>query len=258
MQWQERAKSLKFGQRRKVKHCGTDPSAYISNGPKGISLHCFRCHVSEFEPHGRLSASDILAMRQRDEAEAELPYPDTVPLDAADVPSEAHVWVLRAGLSPERASDRYGFGWSDRTSRVIVPVLHNGVPTGAWTGRAIDGRKPKYLMPKGSDGASWYGLQRDRAPCVVVEDILSAIRIVESGYNALAVLGTTVGPTQAALIADYSVIGWFDGDKAGRNGYVKLRKALGPYGIEPARIETPKDPKLYSLKQISQFIEDAT
>lgn len=259
MEWQDKARSLTFGQKRKVPHCGPDPSAYISNRPVGLSLHCFRCGANEFVPHGRLSASDILAMRQRDEEEAGADYPDVTSLDASDVPTPAHLWVLRAGITPERASEQYGFGWSDRSSRVIVPILHDGQPTGLWTGRAIDGRKPKYLMPRGSMGACWYRLQRGRtAPVVVVEDVLSAIRVHEAGYNSLAVLGTTVGPTQATLIADFPVIGWFDGDKAGRNGFVKLRKALAPYGVDPKRIQTERDPKQYSRREIIKYIEDTT
>ena len=74
----------------------------------------------------------------------------------------------------------------------------------------------------------------------------------------MAVLGTTVGPTQAALIADFPVIGWFDGDKAGRNGFVKLRKALAPYGADPKRIQTERDPKKYSRREIIKYTEDTT
>jgi len=261
-EWQEKAKLLQFGQKRKIPHCTPDASAYISNSPRGVSIHCFRCGENDFKSHGRLSASYFLAMRQADEEEAAQAYPDVEPLYGEGVPVQAHLWVLRAGLTPERATDEYGFGWSDRSKRVVVPILHNGTPTGMWTARATDERKPKYLMPKGTAGASWYdthGLRRDRDACVVVvEDVLSAIRVAEAGHGALAVLGTSVGPTQANLIADYPVVGWFDGDKAGRDGFVKLRKALGPYGVTPARVQSEQDPKLYSLQQINQYIEDAT
>jgi len=250
---------MTLGQKRKIPHCNTDASAYISNNINGVSLFCFRCHTNEFEPHGRLSASDILAMRAVDEEEVERPYPDVVELYSDDVPSAAQVWVLRAGITPERATDEYGIAWSPRSSRVVVPILHNGEPTGQWTGRAVDGRKPKYLMPRGSVGAYWYGLQRDRTACVVVEDVLSAIRVYESGYSSMAVLGTTLslGAAQRLATAD-TVIGWFDGDKAGRDGYVKLRKALGPFGIEPKRVQTERDPKTYSRRAITQYIKDAT
>lgn len=257
MSWKEQARALGFRQRRKVKHCGTDASAYISNSPRGIRLYCFRCQESEFLPHPPLSAADVLAMRRRDQEEARAVYPEVIRLDDPDTPPAAQVWVLKAGLTPERASSAYSFGWSKNTARVIVPVLQNGRPTGLWTGRAVDGRKPKYLMPRGCTGASWYNLRQLHGVCVVVEDILSAIKVVESGFNAMAVLGTTVGPTQAALLADYPVIGWFDADRAGRKGYIKLRRALGLFGVEPGRIETSKDPKAYSREAIKQYIKDA-
>jgi len=92
-----------------------------------------------------------------------------------------------------------------------------------------------------------------------VEDVLSAIRVYESGYSSMAVLGTTIslGASQRLATAD-TVIGWFDGDKAGRDGYVKLRKVLGPFGIEPKRVQTERDPKTYSRRAITQYIKDAT
>ncbi|WFG40867.1 hypothetical protein ParaKuw1_00034 [Paracoccus phage ParKuw1] len=74
----------------------------------------------------------------------------------------------------------------------------------------------------------------------------------------MAVLGTTVGPTQATILSDREVIGWFDGDAAGRKGYVKLRKALGPYGVAPLRIQTERDPKTYGREAIIQHVKDAT
>ena len=254
--WKDHAKRLAFDQRRKVIHCSTEPSAYISNSTAGLSLYCFRCGEREFVPHGKLSAHDILEMRNRDEEEARQPYPSCTELYASNVPTSAHLWVLQAGITPERATDEYGFGWSEKTKRVVLPVLHNGTPTGAWTARAVDGRRPKYLLPRGAVGSSWYALEPDRGPCIVVEDILSAIRIQEAGFNSLAVLGTAVGGAQAALLSEYPVYGWFDGDAAGRAGYVKLRKALGPYGVDPKKIETPLDPKAYSLARIKQYIKE--
>lgn len=257
MEWKEQARKLTLGQKRKIPHCSTDASAYISNNAKGVSLHCFRCGENLFEPHGRLSASELLAMRAADAEEARRQYPDVVELYDASVPSAAHIWVLRAGITPERATDEYGIAWSPRSSRVIVPILHNGEPTGQWTGRSVDGRKPKYLMPRGSVGAYWYGLRGDRGPCVVVEDVLSAIRVYEAGYSSMAMLGTNISLGAATTLARNKVIGWFDGDKAGRDGYVKLRKALGPFGVVPARVQTERDPKTYSRKEIIQCIRDA-
>lgn len=74
----------------------------------------------------------------------------------------------------------------------------------------------------------------------------------------MAVLGTTISLGVATMLASGPVVGWFDGDKAGRAGYVKLRKALGPFGIEPLRVQTDRDPKTYSKAEIKQYIKDAT
>lgn len=258
-QWKDHARTLSFGQRRKVKCCGSTPSAYLSNSQKGLGFHCFRCGRNDFEAHGRLSSADFIRMRQADEEEAARAFPEVVPLYGEGVPVSAHLWVLKAGITPERATDEYGFGWSEHSSRVVVPILHDGTPTGVWTARDTtpSRARPKYVMPKGSIGSSWYRLFPDRV-AVVVEDVLSAIRVAEAGYGSLAVLGTSVGPTQAMLLADHPVVGWFDGDKAGRDGFVKLRKALGPYGIEPKRVQSERDPKDYNRDEIIKYIEDAT
>ena len=126
--WKDHAKRLAFDQRRKVIHCSTEPSAYISNSTAGLSLYCFRCGEREFVPHGKLSAHDILEMRNRDEEEARQPYPTCTELYADGVPSSAHLWVLQAGLTPERATDEYGFGW-ENIGRALS-ALHDVVEAG--------------------------------------------------------------------------------------------------------------------------------
>lgn len=257
--WIKLAKTLRFGQRRKVKHCGTDVSAYCSNGPKGVSLHCFRCGADEFEPHGRLSAADILRYRQQDEAARSSAYPATVSL--ADAPSAAQLWTLKAFIPPERATSKYGFGYDGKTDRVVVPILHDGEPTGVWTARALDGRTPKYLMPFGSAGSMWYDTRRS-GTIVICEDILSAARCAEAGYGAAAILGTAVGvhhlQTLEAAVKDREfllhVLGWFDADKAGRDAWVKLRAACGVLGLSPIRVQSDKDPKLHTRKQIQEKV----
>lgn len=248
-EWAEKAKLLRFNEKRKVPHCTGDASAYISNGPRGVSLHCFRCGANAFEPHGRLSAADILRARQRDDAAREQPYPTVVPLREA--PAQACSWVLKAFITPERATDTYGFGYDEKTERVVLPVLHDFEPTGLWAARATDGRSPKYLMGKGSAGSMWYAFRQGR-PVVVVEDVLSAIRVYEAGYSSVSILGTSVPTGLGTLLGGRDVLAWLDADKAGRNGYVKLRKALSLYGVDPKRVRSDKDPKLHTRLQIQE------
>lgn len=72
----------------------------------------------------------------------------------------------------------------------------------------------------------------------------------------MAVLGTNVSKSHVGKFRDRDVIGWFDNDAGGRKGWVSLRKACGPLGIEPVRIHSDRDPKTYSKAEIREFIED--
>ena len=260
-EWANRARLLRFGERRKVAHCTKDPSAYISNSPKGVYLHCFRCGGTDFEPHGRLSAADILRYREADDSAANLTTaPVTVPLQ--DAPPQAQIWPLKAFITPERATEQYGFGWDERTQRVVVPVLQNGVDTGVWTARSVDGRTPKYLMPKGSAGSVWFHSVPGK-PLVLCEDVLSAIRIYEAGYGAAAILGTSAGVPQLQRLAPMvesegvrrPLLALFDNDAAGRKAWVQLRKSCGVLGLTPERVQSDKDPKAYSRKQIQEILK---
>lgn len=185
--------------------------------------------------------------------------PATVGVQQA--PDLAKLWVLRAFITPERATSKYGFGWDEKTQRVVVPVLHNGDGTGLWTARAVDGRSPKYLMPKGSVGAAWYDT-RPGGSIVICEDVLSAARCTEAGYSAAAILGTTVGVQQLQRITSavkepqlpIRILGWFDADAAGRKAWVQLRKSCGVLGLNPIRVQSDKDPKLHTRKQIQEIV----
>ena len=225
-----------------------------------MHLHCFRCGDTDYEPHGRLSAADILRYREADDSAANLTTaPATVPLQ--DAPPQAQIWPLKAFIPPERATEKYGFGWDERTQRVVVPVLHNGVHTGVWTARSVDGRTPKYLMPRGSVGSTWYDT-RHGSEVVVCEDVLSAARCAEAGYSSAAVLGTSVGVQQLQRITaavkepqfPIRILGWFDADAAGRKAWVQLRKSCGVLGLNPIRVQSDKDPKLHTRKQIQEIL----
>jgi len=254
MQWQEKAKQLPFGAKRKIPHCSTDASAYISNSPKGVRLYCFRCGCKDFEAHGRLSASDLHRMQKKD-AELIEQKPVTQPL--TEGPREAHAWVLKAGITPELAQSKYGFTWHASTHRVVIPIMQNEKFLHAWISRSIDGRKPKYLASRSSAGCSWYQLRRARKKTVVVvEDALSAIKCHQAGQNSLAVLGTSISQKTAFLLSHWKVIGWFDADAAGNAGFAKLRKALGPYGVEPSRIVSDRDPKMHTKGEINEKVSE--
>ena len=251
--WQQYARTLVVGSKRKIECCSAKgPTAYISNGPKGVSLYCFRCGRSEFEPHGKRSIHEIMATRRAldDIAADETP---TMPKDAvalAEGPQEAHLWVLRGGLTPEEATERWGFQWHERTRRVLIPV------PGGLLGRSVYGELPKYRMLTNQTGTLYWPQKRPHSPAVVVEDCLSAIAINRAGAASVAALGTSLSPTQAAEIADGRkiVVGWFDPDAAGDKAYKRLRKMMATHPVEVHRITSEVDPKALHRMEIRRLL----
>ena len=256
MSWVELAKGLQFGSKRKIKHCGNDATAYISNSIAGVRLYCFRCKEQLFEYHSRMSAAEIIVRQKVESVSYDRGFPEGVLCSDITCPDAAKVWLLRAGITPEH-SEKYGFIWSPELSRVCVAIDEE-----SWIARAVDGRNPKYILSKGSSGKFWTN-DRDQSRCselvVVVEDVLSAIKISESGFVSMAVLGTTVSSLHANWLSKYSkVVGWFDGDKAGRRAQSRLLKSLGVFGVLPASIRTDEDPKYHSLSVIQEKIKEVT
>lgn len=182
--------------------------------------------------------------------------PETVAL--ADGPPEAWLWVLSAGLTPERATHDYGFRWIPRYSRVLIPVLERAVDTGGWLSRGFVRGEPKYIASDTAKGKLWSSAPKSDGVVVVVEDVLSAIAVDRAGFMAVAAMGTAFPLPTMALIngMGHTVIPWLDPDKGGRAGLLALRKASSSF---PIRLATPVvssvDPKRYPAADIRRLVE---
>ncbi len=251
MDWQSMAKAIPYGASRKVQHCGSSPAARINHSNAGISLYCFRCGEQEFIPHGPRSAAEILAARAATE---ELREARDIPkrcqgLTEEGVPSEALLWTLRTGLTPEEATDVYGFKYDPKTRRVLIPLM------GGFIARAVFKEQPKYIRSGSMDQEIWEQRVDESNTCVITEDILSAIKVYRSGFSSIAILGTSISTTAASRIGTYEhVICWTDGDKAGDAAWLKLRKRMALYDTTLSRIRTDDDPKNISITEIKRLI----
>ena len=251
MDWQVMAKTLPYGASRKIQHCGSSPAARINHSNAGISLYCFRCGEQEFIPHGPRSAAEILAARAATE---ELKEARSIPkrcqgLTEEGVPSEALLWTLRTGLTPEEATNVYGFKYDPKTRRVLIPL------SGGFIARAVFKELPKYIRSGSMDQEIWESSVGEGGPVVICEDILSAIKVSRSGFSSIAILGTSISTTAAAHIGKYqNVICWTDGDKAGDAAWLKLRKRMALYDTSLSRIRTDDDPKNISITEIKRLI----
>jgi len=180
----------------------------------------------------------------------------TIPEDAVDMvegPPAAHLWVLAGGLTPEDATDFYGMKWHEASRKVLIPLSDQG-----FLARCVYHTRPKYKLFGSALMYALPGVRKQAVEAVVVvEDVLSAIAVHRAGWPSVALLGTSVAPEVAARIAAGRevVIGWLDGDKAGRAAHVKLIKAMRLHPVMVTNIVTDEDPKNYHRSTINDKVE---
>lgn len=281
--WLSKAELLQEGQRRRIDHdCGPGRTLIIAHSNRGYSAHCFRCNDDGFKAHGLRTLDQLLAAKearryaelQDGQAGISLPQDYT-----KDIPKVGRLWYWRAGVT-DGIARLYGFGWSDRQQRVVIPVRNPASGDLAYVqSRAVRaGDKPKYLNVRASNrtgvaflsdprtigyysrpGAGGGGRPEDQdlpgSRIVLCEDILSAIRVGMS-TQAGAVLGTSLDDAFAAKLCAYErVTFWLDGDKAGIKGRLQGLQTLRL--VHPGQvdfIESPSDPKCYSQAEIEEFL----
>lgn len=262
--WLKTAKQLAIGRSVRVVCCGKDRSRVITHSDKGYSSYCFRqpCDTY-FEPATELSLKEraeqkkLVAEYMAEQGDITLP-PDFT----TDIPDAHKVWFYKYGV-PDRLIEHYGFGWSAKQHRVVLPVYdeHTG-ELGAVQCRSIDPKlKPKYLNKEGGTKSPMFWSKIHHTDVLVItEDILSAVRVGEL-YYSVCTLGTSINTVKASRIVskDYNkVLIWYDGDDAGRNGAKKGRRELLLQGADCSVIETELDPKEYDNDEIEKILSDYT
>ncbi|ANS06210.1 hypothetical protein HOR19_gp17 [Phage MedPE-SWcel-C56] len=264
MSWQALARSLPFGGSRKVECCSSDRSTYVSNSTAGIRIGpCLRCGYKEFEPHGPVTAKQLAEWRKADsDVRGMRRVPD---LSApSEWPSDVLVWLGKAGISVSRA-EQLGWGWSARHNRFFLRCEVDGTPTGAGTGRDLTGQKgrPKYVATAASDDY-WIGGDSTTSGsgerfAVVVEDILSAVRVSDAGFRTGATMGTSFDDKMLdTLLRDCSVlVSWLDPDAGGEIGNRNLRKAMALREERIVIVRSERDPKYHTREEISSYIQEA-
>ena len=268
--WQTIAKNLPQGQSARVEcnNCGigTGATAAICNhNAKAYTVHCFACDHHEFESKGVLSLDERKRINDLNEeayASSNTTGPITLPEDTTYEPTEfsreARMWLFKAGITPTTWR-KYGIGYSKRLERVVLPVFSTSGDLIWYQCRAIlTGQKPKYLQPSRDKNNVYYdsGTPESSGRVIVVEDILSYIRVNEAGDNdVFTPLGTKLSSGQANALSKYDrITTWLDGDRAGRDGAKNIKRTMSLL-CEVDNIRTDEDPKCYSNKQIREILQ---
>lgn len=264
MNWKEVARELPVGRTTRLDcpQCGEGTNtnaAIVTHGVKVITVHCFACDFNEFEYKGVQTLAEIKRLKELNDAAQQFRTRTIeLPTDITyEIPLAGRLWLYSCGITPSLWS-HYKIGWCGSLERVVLPVYdHEGTLTWFQLRAVQEGQSPKYIQPS-ADRSSILFTAPAQSTCddivIIVEDYASAIRVADSGYSAISLLGTKASLAHLSSIARYrNVIVWLDSDRAGRRGAYGLRKALSTV-TEVRAIFTELDPKKYSREQIKEFI----
>jgi len=233
----------------------------VSNTETGWSAFCFRCDDHGWVAKPQPTLAERIARRKAERQQdarivTTVALPEPVNTDVATWPQSAAAWLYKAGIGkPEIA--RLGAYWHAPSGRVVLPIVE-GDDIVYWQARDPDwtrrSDRPKYVNPAIDKSAlvARYGSGSD---LVLTEDILSAFRVGQV-TQAWGLLGTNLTDAVLAriLAADKPVAVWLDPDAAGRKASRSIAKRLMVCG-QPARIiQSEKDPKLLSRREIETVI----
>jgi predicted RNA-binding Zn-ribbon protein involved in translation (DUF1610 family) len=263
MTWLEIAQNLPLGQ--KVRYdcpeCGLDTNtnaAIVNHTVKYYSLYCNACGFNPISSKGIQTLAEIARIKELNElAEkplTKLELPDDY---TQEIPQHARLWLLRAGIT-ESVWRRYKVGYSKSLERVVLPVRDNKSSLIWYQCRALlEGQKPKYIQPSRYKGDVLFRSVRKgtgESLVIVVEDILSAIRVGES-FQAVSILGTKLTTEQASVLGRHTIGVWLDPDRAGVKGSRTIRRTLGLV-TDVFDIQSEVDPKHLSNKVIKELVND--
>jgi len=259
MKWLEVAKELPLGHKRRIAcaECGTsDKSLIVNHGSKAYNAYCFRCGDNPFEIKGEMSLAELAHIKELNENVLKQRLPLSLPTDySTDIPITGRLWLYSAGIT-ESTWRENRIGYSETLERVILPVYDSRGKLIWYQCRAIlKGQTPKYVQPASNRETVLFESRHRNTDkeCIIVEDILSAIRIGKH-CKCISLLGTKITTAQTNYLSRYdNITTWLDSDKAGVTGAYNVRKALQLL-TTVKNIVTEKDPKCYSDKEIKEIL----
>ncbi len=259
------------GQQVHVNHtscpAGTDTRRrlYIKREHDKVLAYCHNCngHYVRSERGVRSVAliERLLAKEVESPTAKEVQLPHDIDYNPATWPAAATAWLYGHRFDNRMIQD-YSLGYSPSWGRVVLPVFESGKCI-FWQGRRIEGDGPKYISVRSAKKPLFMACD-PRIPvgtAVVVEDMLSAIRVAESlpGRMGVALLGTHEPSQLTELLNSYKaerVLVWLDDDEPGRMKAGPLSDRLALCCKMGVHAVWEKEPKRMSNYEIDGVILD--
>jgi hypothetical protein len=184
--------------------------------------------------------------------------PKDATLDISKWPEDAITYLASRNYSLR--NNIHAVMYAPSIRRLLLPVKGDGDAIIGAFGRLVgkDSKLPKFIQLGAAFNIPTHvyinNMLNIARTVVLCEDVLSAWN-VSRAINAGSVLGTTVNSTHISTLYDYDhVVLWLDGDKYGRRGAIAATRLLQLVGKTVTRIDSPLDPKYYSLVELFEII----
>jgi len=124
-------------------------------------------------------------------------------------------------------------------NRIAIPIFDMNKSLAAYCGRTIlDNTHPKYLFPKYfKKNNHLFNIQNiiphSPNPLFIVEGFFACIHLVKSGFDSVALMGSTISLKQLQLlkVSNRNCILMLDGDEAGKKATYIISKILRNHHI---------------------------
>jgi len=234
---------------------------YVKRTRTGYLYHCHNCGLNGWV-HGKrsLSPKETLQALEKPkknqvvkDVKLNLPHEFTTQLSP-----KAQIWLEKYGITDDEAN-KFRFGMLPHRNRLLLPVYDSNDSLVYYQTRYLDKptkQNPKYLNVRASGAKNVFFICNHRATdlCILVEDILSAIKVGRQ-VDSIALLGSYIPPRIVDILQGYArVCIWLDPDK--RAEALKYSKQLNALlGVPVTPIISPKDPKEHSNVEIATFVQ---
>lgn len=237
--------------------CGSSPDlAYLVHRVTGEPLAQARRRLKMAIPRDSQTIARLLEGRGQGSSRQKPPEP--LLYDRTRVPK----YMLNRGFDLELLK-KWEVGYDPEFNRVVIPVKHEGRLVGL-VRRSLDPVGPKYVNTAGlTKGDFLFGLDHvpaDARDLILVEGPMDCMWLHQHGYNAAAILGSSLSERQAEAVRRrfWRVILAFDNDKAGAIAEVDAAIKLGQLEVLAARLPSGrKDVQECSREELSAVFTQA-
>ena len=229
-----------FEQHEPCPKCGSkDNLGRYSDG----SAYCFGCGYTE-----KSSRYSPATNRVYEERAIRIPQ-DATPQVAS---TPGGTWLAQYGITALEIQ-RYRMLWSPSRQQLIFPLYNKNGDLVAYQGRNFKPDSKGKYFSQGKIHDLLYFCGKKSSPIILVEDLLSAIKIGRLGV-AMPLFGSEASTALLMRLKDHcqAIIVWLDSDKwINSHDIVKRSQSIG---LPAMSVFTNLDPKEYSTEKIKYFL----